>query len=92
MKKVLYVPLDDRPVNLDDVIVLGKSAGIHVITPDVTDLKNRLDSQKTASGTTLLTTGSPAYGDTAKIRKFIRDHVASVDGFILSADMLAYGG
>lgn len=92
MKNVLYVPLDDRPVNLDDVIVLGKSAGIHVITPDVTDLKNRLDSQKTASGTTLLTTGSPAYGDTARIRQFILEHAASVDGFILSADMLAYGG
>ncbi|MEK3899721.1 DUF4127 family protein [Paenibacillus sp. FSL R7-0179] len=92
MKNVLYVPLDDRPVNLDDVIVLGKSAGIHVITPDVTDLKNRLDSQKTASGTTLLATGSPAYGDTARIRQFILEHAASVDGFILSADMLAYGG
>ncbi|MEK4003246.1 DUF4127 family protein [Paenibacillus sp. FSL H3-0333] len=92
MKKVLYVPLDDRPVNLDDVIVQGRSAGIDVITPDVTDLKNRLDSQKTASGTTLLTTSSPAYGDTAKIRQWILDHAASVDGFILSADMLAYGG
>lgn len=92
MKKVLYVPLDDRPVNLDDVIVQGRSAGIHVITPDVTDLKNRLDSEKTVSGTTLLTTSSPAYGDTAKIRQWILDHAASVDGFILSADMLAYGG
>ncbi|MFD1910433.1 hypothetical protein ACFSQ7_50420 [Paenibacillus rhizoplanae] len=50
MKKVLYVPLDDRPVNLDDVIVQGRSAGIHVITPDVTDLKNRLDSQKDRIG------------------------------------------
>lgn len=26
MKTVLYVPLDDRPANLDDVIVQGKAA------------------------------------------------------------------
>lgn len=92
MKKVLYVPLDDRPVNLDDVIVQGRSAGIQVITPAAAIIKNRLDSQKTASGTTLLTTSSPAYGDTAAIRQWILDHAASVDGLILSADMLAYGG
>ena len=92
MKKVLYVPLDDRPVNLDDVIVQGRSAGIHVITPKVSDLRNRLDSQMTASGTTLLTTSSPSYGNTANIRRFILNHAASVDGFIISTDMLAYGG
>lgn len=92
MKNVLYVPLDDRPVNLDDVIAQGKSAGIHVITPHVTDLRNRLDSHKTSLGTTLLTTSSPSYGDTAKIRQFILHHAASADGFIISTDMLAYGG
>ncbi|WP_340020863.1 DUF4127 family protein [Paenibacillus sp. FSL K6-1096] len=92
MKNVLYVPLDDRPVNLDDVIVQGRSAGIHVIAPAAAYIKNRLDSQKTSSGTVLLTTSSPAYGDTAAIRQFVLDHAASVDGFILSADMLVYGG
>ncbi|WP_238650630.1 DUF4127 family protein [Paenibacillus piscarius] len=92
MKNVLYVPLDDRPVNLDDVIVQGRAAGIHVITPEAACIKNRLDSQKTSSGTVLLTTSSPVYGDTAAIRQFVLDHAASADGFILSADMLAYGG
>ena len=33
MKTVLYVPLDDRPANLDDVIVQGKAAGLHIVTP-----------------------------------------------------------
>ncbi|KOR76644.1 DUF4127 family protein [Paenibacillus solani] len=92
MKKVLYVPLDDRPVNLDDVITLGKSAGIHVITPPRSDIRNRLDSQKSTSGTTLLGTSSPSYGNTANIRQFILNHAASADGFIISTDMLAYGG
>jgi hypothetical protein len=92
MRKVLYVPLDDRPVNLDDVITQGKAAGIQIVTQDVTDIRNRIDSEKTASGTTLESTSSPTYGNTAQIRHFILNHAASVDGFIISTDMLAYGG
>ncbi|MFC3749428.1 DUF4127 family protein [Paenibacillus sp. GCM10012306] len=92
MKKVLYVPLDDRPVNLDDVIVQGRSAGIHIITPKLDDIRNRPDSEKTSSGTTLDSTSSPTYGHPAHIRHFILSHAASVDGFIISSDMLAYGG
>lgn len=92
MKKVLYVPLDDRPVNLDDVIVQGRSAGIEVITPCISDICNRMDSQKTDSGTTLVSTSSPTFGNMENIRQFILDHAGSVDGFIISADMLAYGG
>ncbi|UNK19470.1 DUF4127 family protein [Paenibacillus sp. N3/727] len=92
MKKVLYVPLDDRPVNLDDVIVQGRSAGIEVITPSISDITNRLDSQKTASGSILESTSSPIFGNMPNIRQFILDHADCVDGFIISADMLAYGG
>ncbi|WP_246317087.1 DUF4127 family protein [Paenibacillus agri] len=92
MKKVLYVPLDDRPVNLDDVIVQGRSAGIQIITPKLDDIRNRPDSEKTSSGTTLDSTSSPTYGHPANIRHFILNHAASVDGFIISSDMLAYGG
>ena len=33
MRNVLYVPLDDRPVNLDDVIKLGQASGLNLITP-----------------------------------------------------------
>lgn len=92
MKKVLYVPLDDRPVNLDDVIVQGKSAGIEVITPCTRDITNRLDSQKTASGSILESTFAPTFGNMPNIRQFILDHANHIDGFIISADMLAYGG
>lgn len=92
MKKVVYVPLDDRPVNLDDVILQGRAAGIHVITPNSADIVNRPDTQKTANGTTLESTSSPVYGNSGAIRQFILDHAAAADGFILSTDMLAYGG
>ncbi|MFC4099187.1 DUF4127 family protein [Paenibacillus xanthanilyticus] len=92
MKKVLYIPLDDRPVNLDDVIKQGESAGIRVLTPPPEDVKNRMDTQKTDAGSTLLTTHSPVFGKPLRIRQFILDHAADADGFIISADMLVYGG
>lgn len=92
MKTVLYVPLDDRPANLDDVIVQGKAAGIHIVTPNLSNIKNRLDSEKTVDGTTLLGTSTPVYGKPANIHAFILKHAAKVDGFIISSDMLAYGG
>ena len=92
MKKILYVPLDDRPVNLDDVVVQGRTAGIKVITPCADDIRNRLDSQKTTSDSTLTSTFAPTFGNTANIREFILDHAHEVDGIIISADMLAYGG
>ncbi|MGN7164213.1 DUF4127 family protein [Paenibacillus cellulositrophicus] len=92
MKKVLYVPLDDRPANLDDVIVQGRSAGIQLIVPDREDIANRLDSKAVAEDGQLVSTSSPTYGKTRNIRRFIREHAAQADGFIISTDMLAYGG
>lgn len=92
MKKVLYVPLDDRPCNLDDVVVQARAAGIQVITPDAEDVKNRLDTEADAEGNTLLDTHSPVFGNTDRIRRFIQKHILAVDGFIISSDMLAYGG
>ncbi|MEK8130555.1 DUF4127 family protein [Paenibacillus filicis] len=92
MKNVLYVPLDDRPVNLDDVIMQAKSAGLNLITPSSADIRNRIDSVANASGTQLIGTSSPTFGNTANIRQFILNQAASVDGFIISIDMLAYGG
>ncbi|SDT23747.1 Protein of unknown function [Paenibacillaceae bacterium GAS479] len=96
MKKVLYVPLDDRPVNLDDVIKQGQSAGLKLIVPSLSDIRNRIDSVATesveADKLNLIGTSSPAFGNTAAIRKFILKHAASVEGFIISSDMLAYGG
>ncbi|RXZ80938.1 DUF4127 family protein [Paenibacillaceae bacterium] len=92
MKNVLYVPLDDRPVNLDDVILLGKSAGLNLITPNEQDIRNRIDSEKTVSEDQITSTSSPTYGNTANIRQFIWNNAGIVEGFIISIDMLAYGG
>ncbi|CAH8707958.1 DUF4127 family protein [Paenibacillus thiaminolyticus] len=92
MKNVLYVPLDDRPVNLDDVIMQGRSAGLNVITPCRSDIRNRLDTEKIAAGGILESTSSPAVGHPDNIRRFILRHAGAADGFIISTDMLVYGG
>lgn len=92
MKKVLYIPLDDRPVNLDDVIMQGRSAGISIITPHAKDIKNRLDTAMTAEGTQVTSTYNPSFGDPQQIRIFIEQNAHKVDGFIISLDMLVYGG
>ncbi|ANY65343.1 hypothetical protein BBD42_01770 [Paenibacillus sp. BIHB 4019] len=92
MKKVLYIPLDDRPANLDDIILQGKAAGIQVIVPPVGDIRNRLDSHMTTDGTLVTGTSGPTFGKPEHIRRFIFHHASKVDGFIISLDMLVYGG
>lgn len=92
MKNVLYVPLDDRPVNLDDVIMLGQSSGLNVIAPEPNDIANRPDSLAAYTGMTLNFTCCPKFGNPANIRRFILGHASLVDGFLISADMLVYGG
>ncbi len=92
MKKIAYVPLDDRPANLDDVIVQGKAAGLEVLTPDRSVVRNRMDDQAEVEGTEVVGTSGASYGNTESVRQFLLSRAAEADGFIMSIDMLAYGG
>ncbi|OWA34091.1 hypothetical protein B9G55_17335 [Saccharibacillus sp. O16] len=92
MKKVVYVPLDDRPANLDDVIVQGRAAGLEVLTPDPALVRNRMDDTAQVEGTEVVGTSGATYGNPEGVRQFVLDHAGQADGFILSIDMLAYGG
>ncbi|MCQ4086444.1 DUF4127 family protein [Saccharibacillus sp. JS10] len=92
MKKIVYIPLDDRPANLDDVIVQGHAAGLEVLTPDASVIRNRMDDTGEIEGTEVVGTSGAVYGDTSAAGQFVQDHAAEADGFILSIDMLAYGG
>lgn len=92
MRNVLYVPLDDRPVNLADVIKQGQACGLNIITPNAADVSNRIDSAAQASGRQLNATSSPTFGNPANIRQFILNNAAVAEGLIISTDMLAYGG
>lgn len=92
MKKVVYVPLDDRPANLDDVILQGKAAGIEVLTPEASVIRNRMDDTGEIEGTEVVGTSGAVYGDPAGVQQFLRQHAGEADGFIISTDMLIYGG
>ncbi|MBD2847535.1 DUF4127 family protein [Paenibacillus sp. IB182496] len=92
MKKVLYVPLDDRPVNLDDVVALGRTAGLEVYVPLADDIANQLDTRVYAEGTLVTGTSDPVYGKPERIRRFLQQHAARADGYVLAVDMLVYGG
>ncbi|NGZ75165.1 DUF4127 family protein [Saccharibacillus alkalitolerans] len=92
MKKVAYIPLDDRPANLDDVIVQGKAAGLEVLTPDRAVIRNRMDDTAEVEGTEVVGTSGAVYGSTEGVRQFLQSRAAEADGFIISIDMLVYGG
>jgi hypothetical protein len=74
--RVALVPLDDRPANLQDVVLLGRLAGADVLTPPKTRLEH-LDSEGDADGIA------------EWIDRLDADRL---DALIVSIDMLAYGG
>ncbi|MEJ8307035.1 DUF4127 family protein [Saccharibacillus sacchari] len=92
MKKIVYIPLDDRPANLDDVIVQGHAAGLEVVTPNASIIRNRMDDTGEIEGTEVVGTSGAVYGDPAAVGQFLLSKAAEADGFIISIDMLAYGG
>ncbi|MDW2876484.1 MULTISPECIES: DUF4127 family protein [Bacillaceae] len=85
LSTVAYVPIDDRPVNLDRVIAAGKALGIRVLTPPKDIISTKLDYQGSNQ------TGK-RFGDPAAILNWLRSVESQVDGFIVSADMIASGG
>ena len=73
---IVVVPLDDRPVTAQLPRMLGAIAGDRVITPP-----------RALLGTYL------QFGDPAGLLAWLRDPLtAQADAFVVSADMIAYGG
>ncbi len=75
MKKIAYIPLDDRPCNLKFPKKLALSSDIEVITPPKEFLGY------------FTTPGLPN-----RLKEWIENVVDIVDAFIVSIDMLSYGG
>lgn len=76
MKKIVYLPLDERPCNYDFARrLLDGNAEFRLVAPD----RNILGLKKT-----------PA--DFAKIARFLADECKDADILVLSVDMLLYGG
>jgi hypothetical protein len=83
IKTIAYVPLDDRPVNVYNVVQQAKSAGINVIMPNRSDYETDLGNGATGH----------KYGNPSAIVNWLDSTaVNSADAFIISADMIASGG
>ncbi|MFR5866050.1 MAG: DUF4127 family protein [Acutalibacteraceae bacterium] len=83
--KLAYIPLDDRPVNVDRVIYLAESGGFEVLMPDADLYSTKLDGNGTNSnGTTL--------GDPVALTAWLREADKECDYFVISLDQLLSGG
>ncbi|MHC1724316.1 MAG: DUF4127 family protein [Aminipila sp.] len=80
-----YVPLDNRPVNVDRVIYEAESAGFNVMMPDEDLYATRLDGQP-------LNSNGTAYGDSEKLMDWITEMDKRTDYFVISLDQLLSGG
>ena len=83
---IAYVPIDDRPDNVQRVVWLAESAGYRVVIPDQDLFSTRLDGQPPNENGT-------QYGDRAALLEWVCQ--ADADGcdlFLLSLDQLLSGG
>lgn len=77
LASIAFVPLDDRPVTADLPVMLGRIAGVRVETPPSAMLGH------------YLTPGRP---DRIVVWLNERAHQKDTRAFVVSSDMLAYGG
>lgn len=73
--RLLFVPLDDRPVNTYVPNKLAKTVGMELLMPTVNTIGK-----------------FPDKGNTKAVHNWLTENSKKADGFIISADMLAYGG
>ena len=83
---IAYVPLDDRPDNLERVVYLAESVGYVLEMPDKDDYRTRLRSQP-------LNGNGTQYGDRADLYEWVlAQEAAGCDRYVLSMDQLLSGG
>lgn len=83
--KVAYIPIDDRPVNVDRVQYLAESIGFDLLMPETDLYRTCLDNMTpNKNGTT--------FGDRAKLLEWIKETDKECDYFIISLDQMLSGG
>lgn len=84
--EIAYVPLDDRPDNVERVVYLAESLGYTLAMPEEDRYRTRLDGQpRNENGT--------QYGDMAALYEWVlAQEAAGCDRYILSMDQLLSGG
>jgi len=82
---VAYIPIDNRPVNLQRVQMLAKATGIELLMPEEDLYRTALDNMKPNSN------GS-TYGDREALLEWLKETDKECDYFVLSLDQLLSGG
>ena len=83
---IAYVPLDDRPDNVERVAYLAESLGYVLEMPEADLYRTRLDGQP-------LNENGTQYGDMAALYEWVlAQEAAGCDRYILSLDQLLSGG
>ena len=81
---VAYIPLDDRPVNVERVEYLAAAAGITLLMPESTLFATRLDGQPQNSGGQI--------GDREALLEWLKSVESKADIFVISLDQMLSGG
>ena len=81
---VAYIPLDDRPVNVERIEYLAASAGITLLMPESTLFATRLDGQPQNSGGQI--------GDRKALLEWLKSVERKADIFVISLDQMLSGG
>ncbi|MBR5278440.1 MAG: DUF4127 family protein, partial [Clostridia bacterium] len=82
-EKVVYIPLDDRPVNKDRVIYLAEAAGLELLIPDTSLYATVLDPDNT---------GISDQGNPEELFNWLKSVANEADYFVISLDQLFSGG
>ena len=83
---IAYVPLDDRPDNVERVVYLVDSLGYELLMPEADDYRTRLQDQP-------LNENGTQYGDRGDLYEWVlAQEAAGCDRYILSLDQLLSGG
>lgn len=83
---IAYVPLDDRPDNVERVVYLAESLGYELVMPEADDYRTRLRGQP-------LNSNGTQSGDRGDLYEWVlAQEAAGCDRYILSMDQLLSGG
>ncbi len=83
---IAYVPLDDRPDNVERVVYLAESLGYRLAMPEEDDYRTRLNGQP-------LNENGTQSGDRADLYQWVMEQeAAGCDRYILSLDQMLSGG
>lgn len=85
-KTIAYVPLDDRPDNVERVVYLAESLGYALAMPDRDLYRTALDGQP-------LNSNGTQHGDMGRLYQWVLEQEeAGCDRYVLSLDQLLSGG